>query len=280
LRRRGDYRLWADTWLKGFLARQSIRRAQLTVAPSEAFARELRAYSGHEVVALHHGFDGESFLRDGTALPLPVTEKLVETEGALRLLFVSHYNYYRNFETLLRAVALLKQRRPSRRIRLLLTCEFAPGKNPGSYRTEEASALVRDLQIMDEVVQLGAIPYAQLHHLYRVCDLYVAPAYTETFAHPLVEAMACGLPIVASDLPVHREITGGGALFFDRFSPEDLADKVCQIVDSSQLRSDLREQGLRRSADFSWKAHADKIVEMATMLMSPTSPRLKTVDCN
>src|SRR5258706_5973357 len=78
LRRRGDYRLWADTRLKAFLAQKSIHRAQVTVAPSEAFARELRAWSGHDVVALHHGFDREFFLQDGTAFPLPVVQKLKE----------------------------------------------------------------------------------------------------------------------------------------------------------------------------------------------------------
>src|SRR5882672_3186326 len=127
LRRRGDYRLWADTRVKALLARKSIHRAQLTVAPSEAFARELRAWSGHDVVALHHGFDREFFLQNGMVLPLTILNILKETEGAVRLLFVSHYNYYRNFETLFRAVALLKQRRPSRKLRLVLTCELAPG---------------------------------------------------------------------------------------------------------------------------------------------------------
>ncbi len=266
LRRRGDYRLWADTRLKGFLARKSIHRAQLTVVPSEAFAHQLRAWSGHDVAALHHGFDREFFLQDGRALPFSILEKLKETEKAVRLLFVSHYNYYRNFETLLRAVALLKQRRPSNKIRLVLTCELAPGKNPGSYRTAEASALLHELQIAEDVVQLGTVPYPLLHHVYRACDLYVTPAYTETFAHPLVEAMACGLPIVASDLAVHREIANGAALFFERFSPADLADKVTHLLDSPSLQSDLREQGLRRAGSFSWKAHAEKLLEMAKML--------------
>ena len=157
-------------------------------------------------------------------LPLSILDKLKETEGAVRLLFVSHYNYYRNFETLLHAVALLKQRRPSSRIRLVLTCELAEGKNPGDYRTAEASALLHDLQIAEDVVQLGTIPYPLLHHVYRSCDIYVTPAYTETFAHPLVEAMACGLPIVASDLAVHREISDGAALFFEKFSPWNLGE--------------------------------------------------------
>lgn len=263
LRRRGDYRLWADTRLKGFLARKSIQRAQLTVAPSEAFARELRAWSGHDVVALHHGFDQEFFLQDGMALPLSILDKLKQTEGAVRLLFVSHYNYYRNFETLLRAVALFKRRRPSSKIRLVLTCELAPGKNPGSYRTAEASALLHELQIAEDVVQLGTIPYPLLHHVYRSCDIYVTPAYTETFAHPLVEAMACGLPIVASDLAVHREITDGAALYFEKFSPADLADKVMHLLDSPSLQSYLREKGLRQAGSFSWKDHVERLFEMA-----------------
>ena len=265
LRRRGEYRLWADTRLKALLARKSIHRAQLTVAPSEAFACELRKWSGHDVIALHHGFDREFFLQEKTAL-LPITPKLRETEGAVRLLFVSHYNYYRNFETLLRAVAIIKQRWRSRRIRLLLTCELAPGKNPGSYRTEEARDLLHELNIAEEVVQLGAIPYPLLHHLYRSCDVYVTPAYTETFAHPLVEAMASGLPIIASDLAVHREITNGTALFFEKFSPDDLADKVERLLDSPSQQLDLRERGLLQAENFSWTNHAGRLLEMAGTL--------------
>lgn len=267
LRRRGDYRLWADTRLKAFLARKSIQRAELTLAPSEAFARELSAWSGRDVAALHHGFDREFFFQNEMALPRSIQEKLNAAEGGARLLFVSHYNYYRNFETLLRAVALLKQRQPSRKIRLVLTCELSPGKNPGSYRTGEASALLQELQISDSVVQLGAIPYEMLHHLYRSCDIYVTPAYTETFAHPLVEAMASGLPIVASDLAVHREITNGAALFFARFSAAGLADQVNQLLDSPSLQCALREKGLQRSADFSWHAHVGQLLEWAESLL-------------
>ena len=268
LRRRGEYRMWADTRIKGIIARTSIRRAQLTLAPSEAFARELRIWAGHEVEVLHHGFDRDYFFRDETPLPSEIHNKLSKSEGSARLLFVSHYNYYRNFETLLRAVALLKQSCPSKSVQLFLTCELAPGKNPGSYRTDEAEGLLQELQIADSVVELGAIPYPQLHHVYSACDAYVTPAYTETFAHPLVEAMACGLPIVASDLPVHREITDGAALFFEKFSPSDLAEKIAQLLDSPTLQADLRKRGLHRAENFSWKRHADGLLAMAHRLLS------------
>ena len=265
--RRGDYRLLLDTRVKAILGRQSIRRAELTAAPSEAFVSELEEWTGHKVTALYHGFDGEQFFRDATSLPAELQEKLIAAEGATRLLFVSHYNYYRNFETLFRALARLKQRLPSRRFRLVLTCELSDKANPGTYRTGEARALLRQLGIENDVAQLGSVAYSQLHRLYRACDIYVTPAYTETFAHPLVEAMAAGLPIVASDIPVHREITAGAALFFEKFSPDDLADRVVELVDSPSRPGDLRERALRRAADFSWKKHVEQLIVMAQNLV-------------
>ncbi len=98
LRSRGDYKLWLDTELKAEFARGSIRRADVTVAPSAAFANQLRDWTGVEVTAIHHGFDAESFIADQTPLPETARRALDASEGAVRLLFVSHYNYYRNFE--------------------------------------------------------------------------------------------------------------------------------------------------------------------------------------
>jgi glycosyltransferase involved in cell wall biosynthesis len=250
------------------LARKSIRRAELTISPSEAFARELESWAGRNVPVVHHGFDAERFFRDTTELPSPVQEKLQAAEGTVSLLFVSHYNYYRNFETLFRALALLKERLAPRKVRLVLTCELSDTANPGSYRTEEARTLVQELGIEDDIVQLGSVDYFHLHHVYRACDLYVTPAYTETFAHPLVEAMASGLPIVASDIPVHREIADGAALFFEKFSPNDLAEKVTELLSSPSRCAELHEQGLRQAGRFSWKKHVKRLVEMAGSLSS------------
>ncbi len=257
---RREYFPWLDTHFRGWLAKKSVEWADVTVAPSEAFAAELRDWTGRPVRAIHHGFDRDLFVRDATPFASEVEAKLRATDGALKLLFVSHYNYYRNFETLLRALPILRDQLKGRRVQLLLTCKLLHGESPGAYYPKQAAKLVKELGISDMVVELGAIPYRQLHQLYGRADMYVTPAYTETFAHPLVEAMSSGLPVVASDLPVHREICGEAGLYFARFKPEDLSDRVVQVASSPELAERLRAGGRTRSSDFSWKKHVEELL--------------------
>ena len=273
VRARRDYRLWLDTRVKGFFARRSMNWADCVVAPSEAFAADLREWSGAQVSAVHHGFDRELFCSDSRPLPGPLQARLAPRAGELRLLFVSHYNYYRNFETLLRAVPMLKARLPGMAVRLFLTCRLESGENPGSYSPGAAGRLLRDLGIDADVVQLGSVPYTQLHHVYSACSIYVTPAYTESFAHPLVEAMAMGRPVIASDLPVHREICGSAALYFPRFSPEALADEVARVAGDPGTRSELVAEGQRRFRDFSWESHVDQLLQLAAGLVTRRSQR-------
>jgi glycosyltransferase involved in cell wall biosynthesis len=263
LRTRGETRLWLDTRLKAEFAKWSIHVADRVVAPSQSFAEELQLWTGVPVSAVHHGFDRDTFLHDQSPLPDAVRRKLECAGIAVRLLFVSHYNYYRNFETLIRALPAIRRELAPRPVRLFLTCKLTPGANPGAYRPERAAALVHRLNLSEEVVELGSIPYSLLHHVYRSADVYVTPAYAESFAHPLVEAMSTGLPVVASDLPVHREICGHAGVYFDRFSPEDLAQRILAVAGSSELAGQLAQAGIVRASAFSWKRHVDQIVSLA-----------------
>jgi glycosyltransferase involved in cell wall biosynthesis len=270
---RREYRMWLDTRLRAALAKRSIRWANVTVAPSEAFAEELRRWTGARVLAIPHGFDPAGFTRDFSPLHADVEEKLRSAEGSLRLLFVSHYNYYRNFETLIRALPLLRDRMAGRPIKVLLTCRLAVGNNRGAYRSEAAAALVKKLGVSDMVLELGEIPYHQLHNVYARADVYVTPAYTETFAHPLVEAMASGVPVVASDLAVHREIARDAALYFQTFSANELAETVAQVAQSPETLKRMAAVGRARARHFSWKTHVEKILELSRAVLDSNQPQ-------
>jgi glycosyltransferase involved in cell wall biosynthesis len=274
---RGDYRLWLDTKIKGQIAEWSVKVADCTVAPSQAFADEIQRWTGVRARAIPHGFDRELFFRNTEPLPLELRNKLGRTireqtsadrtSDELRLLFVSHYNYYRNFETLIRAAAIVKKLISPRPIKLFLTCRLQPGANPGSYSPETAARLVKDLGLASNVVELGSVPYHLLHHVYRACDLYVTPAYVETFAHPLVEAMASGLPVIASDLKVHREVCGDAAVYFPAFSASRLAETVMKAAESREASLKMSNQGLERSRSFSWNTHVAQIISIAETLI-------------
>ena len=269
---RGEIAMWLDNAAKSAAAKWSVRVADRTVAPSQAFASELHSWTGRNVLAIHHGFDPAAFTRDPSPLPAGIQRQLDSRSGQVKLLFVSHYNYYRNFETLFHALPLIQQQIGPRRVCLFLTCSLAPGVNPGSYNSGRAAALVRELAMDEHVVQLGAVPYHLLHRLYRQANLYVTPAYTETFAHPLVEAMSSGLPIVASDLPVHREIAGDAGVYFSTFSPEDLARRVLEVASSPGQAARLGAAGSARVDQFSWQRHLDQVLALAADLLHPAPP--------
>jgi len=269
--RRREYRAWLETRFRATVAKRSIKWATFTVAPSQAFASELERWSGKRVMAIHHGFDQNAFVRNSSALAPELEEKLKLPPKCIKLLFVSHYNYYRNFETLIRALPVLRDRLGGLPFRLLLSCHLHTNQKHGTYNPAEAAALVHRLGLREVVIELGSIPYEQLHHLYVRADAYVTPAYTETFAHPLVEAMASGLPIIASDLSVHREICGEAATYFPKFSSESLAETVAKVVLSPQLKSQLVDAGARRSLQFSWKKHVNEILAVCEQALKSYS---------
>jgi glycosyltransferase involved in cell wall biosynthesis len=266
LRARREYRLRWDTRIRGMLAKRSIHWADCTVAPSAAFAETLSRWAGVKVTPIHHGFDRDVFFSNQAPLPADMRQTLDAGGSSLKLLFVSHYNYYRNFETLLRAIPHLRKRLVSRMVKLFLTCRLRSEENPGAYRAEAAAALVHQLGIAENVVELGSVPHHLLHHVYRACDIYVTPAYAESFAHPLVEAMASRLPVVASNLPVHREICGDAALYFETFSAEDLGERILRVAQSESLAQGLADRGGERSQDFSWQRHVDEMISLARSL--------------
>ena len=81
--------------------------------------------------------------------------------------------------------------------------------------------------------------------------------------------MASEVPVVASNIAVHREICGDAAVYFERFSPESLADGIVRIANGADRV--LVRKGLARAKDFSWKIHVEKIIELAQLLINSAS---------
>ena len=200
--------------LRRWLICRSVRHADVVMTPTQAMLDDLRRFV--EV-------DPQKTLVNpyGVAPPditLPEAREAVcgarrGADSAVRLVYVSLYSEHKNLTTLLRAMPLLNTNGTGK---FLLKTTADPGwKKAASTVTYQSDlALARQPDVAPWVKFLGPLGQQQVQELYREGDLFVFPPLCESFGHPMVEAMAHGLPIVASDTPVNREICGEAAVYF------------------------------------------------------------------
>jgi len=127
---------------------------------------------------------------------------------------------------------------------------------PPAWRYERLLRLVDKLGLTDQVRFLDYVPAEDLVALYNLADLFVFPSLYEGFGLPPLEAMACGLPVVASTAPALREVLDGAALLVHPLDMPALAEAMAAALGDEPLRSHLREAGLQRAALFSWERTA------------------------
>lgn len=123
-------------------------------------------------------------------------------------------------------------------------------------RTETLKEELRHLGIADRVHILGYLPYEQLPRIYSMARLLVFPSLFEGFGMPVLEAMACGCPVLCSNVTSLPEVAGDAAEYFDPSSADDLLRAIQATWSNETGRAKLRAEGLKRAAKFSWNATA------------------------
>ena len=116
----------------------------------------------------------------------------------------------------------------------------------------EHEALARTLGLEGRLVRAGLHTDPRLAELYGVADVLLFPSHAEGFGWPPVEAMACGIPVVTSDLPVLREVADGAALHAGADDVAGLTAAVAAVLGDPARAAELRERGLRRAEAFTW----------------------------
>ncbi|MDP3888744.1 MAG: glycosyltransferase family 1 protein [bacterium] len=113
---------------------------------------------------------------------------------------------------------------------------------------------VEKLKMEDRVKLVGFVPDDELVMLYHEAEVFVLPTLTEGFGLPGIEAMSSGLPVICSDIPALREIYGSGAIYFDPFNTEEIAERIIEVCKFDKIkRTSQIEKGLIRVKKYSWK---------------------------
>jgi glycosyltransferase involved in cell wall biosynthesis len=272
---RKGWRFQLDLRVRRWLIRHSVKWANLVITPSQSMLDEMRRFIKADLAKFRvnpYGTIVEHFRANPNSLS---NERSGSPNGSTRLLHVSHYSDHKNMGVLFQALGALTQQGVA--VTLSTTADVRDSRyDPNSlYRAADIELLQQPL-IGERVKVLGDVNYDKLPELYRDHDIFIFPSLTESYGHPLVEAMASGLPIVTADIPVSRELCAEAALYFDPHSAEDLASKIKQLIGDAGLRDRLRKLGLLRVGSMTWQSHVARLLDLYRLMASNKKSKAAT----
>jgi glycosyltransferase involved in cell wall biosynthesis len=226
---------------------RTARAADAIIINSESLRSEIDQYldvDPGKLKLIHEAVDHDLFKPGDVAAARAHIASYGVTEPFV--LFVSSLWPYKNCDGLLRAWALARGELSGRQLAIV-----------GPARDEKYVArlhsLAAELGITGDLVFVGGVPLEETVRFYQAADVFVYPSLNETFGLPILEAMACGCPVVTSDTSAMPETAGGAAILAD---PKDPASIAQAITDAAKLgrAGGLAEAGLRRASQFTWAA--------------------------
>ena len=232
---------------------RSVRVADAIIINSESMRSEVNRYlqvESSKLRLIYEAVDHDRFKQgDAEAARASVARYGITKPFAL---FVSSLWPYKNCEGLLRAWALAGAQVADRQL------VFVGG---GRERyIAELKSLAAELGVGPDVLFMGKVPNPEIATFYQAADVLVYPSFNETFGLPILEAMACGCPVVTSDVSAMPEIAGGAALLCDPHDPASIAKAIGEAI--APERDRLRDAGLRRAAQFSWGTTATQTLDV------------------
>jgi glycosyltransferase involved in cell wall biosynthesis len=232
---------------------QSLKRADLLLAISESSRRE--AIEALQILperivtigaGLPRSFHGSEASHEAQEMP-------TARYGLRRpfVLYTGGDDPRKNLEGLIAAFALLPDH-IRRAYQLAIVCNLPEETH------RKLAAVAKKHGLDDDLVCPGHVPDEDLRLLYAKCSVFVFPSLHEGFGLPILEAMACGAPVIASNCTSIPEIINRTDALFDPLDPRDISIRMAQVLSNPELRQNLKEWGRDRAKMFTWEASARK----------------------
>jgi len=160
------------------------------------------------------------------------------------IFYVGRLEKKKNIARLIYALAIMREKYGKINHKLVLVGNAGLGFDEVKYMIEE-------FDLNNDVIITGWVPERDMPYIYNGASLFVFPSLYEGFGIPLVQAMAVGVPIAASDIASIREIAGRASWLFDPKEASDMAEKMAEVLLDKELADDLIDRGKARVKDFS-----------------------------
>lgn len=226
-----------------------LKRADILITPSEYTRMALSSYFqvGRMFVIYEACPENYRKLKN---------EEIIEFKKRLGiddyLLYVGVINARKNVDGLIKSFLVVKSR--FKKLKLIIISSYI------GFQSEKVLELIEKNQ--DSIIFLQNVPENDLIYFYNSATLFVFPSFAEGFGLPVLEAMACGVPVVTSNTSALPEVGGEAVEYVDPNNVDDIAMKIIQLLENEERRAKLRTAGLIRAKNFSWEKSAKELLEI------------------
>jgi len=231
---------------------KGIRKAKKIIAVSQNTKRDLIRYFGipeEKISVVYEGVDHNLF-------------KPIESKGQVDdpyILYIGSEHPRKNLAGLLKAFKKVKEEKRFKDLKLVKVGK-AGGKE-ADFRKQTLD-IVQNLGLEKEVIFTEFVPEKELPFYYSGAECFVFPSLFEGFGLPPLEAMACGCPVIASNVASLPEIVGNGGLLIDPHDENDLFRALSKILDNPNLKRELVKKGFEQARKFSWGKAAKETLKV------------------
>lgn len=224
---------------------QVLKQAEHIICNSQATAKDVTDFYGissQKITPILLGYDVNNFSQ---LSPDQLTKK---TQNLPYFLYLGRHDPYKNLHRLIEAFAKLPQ---SKDYQLWLAGSTDPRYTP------QLKQQAKELGINKQIKFLNYVSYQELPIIIKGAIALVFPTLWEGFGLPALEAMACGTPVITSNLASLPEITGDAAILINPYQVQEITAAMSEIATNHQLRSRLSDLSLIQASKFSWQKTAD-----------------------
>ncbi|WP_410507580.1 glycosyltransferase family 1 protein [Methanosarcina hadiensis] len=238
---------------------RGLKKADRIITVSEYSKNEIIKYVGYsedQITVIPNAVDHNNYYVKRNR---GIVKKLGISDTEKVILYVGSEQPRKNVPFILEAISVLKKKLPE--IKLL---KVGTPQVPGAR--EKLLKLIEVLDIQKEVVFVGYVSEGDLTKYYNAADLFVFPSLYEGFGLPPLEAMACGTPVITSNLTSLPEVVGDSAITIDPYDVNEFAEAMYDLLTDENLRKEMINKGLKRAQLFNWEKSAEETRQVYEMI--------------
>lgn len=232
----------------------AIKKAKTIIFTSEANASDFRkfySFPKNKITVIPLAYNDELFKRIANQKNIPKID-------VPYFLTIGRLEKRKNTAKIIEAFEIFKQNKEKKHKLVLV------GK-PG-FGSDEINDCIKNSRNKDDIIVLGYVEDEDLPHLYNGAEIFIYTSLYEGFGLPMLESMACGTPVLTSNIPTLKEIAGNSALLVDPTDPKKIAEGICLIEGNKSISSKLISSGLNNVKNYSWDKTSLLYLELITRL--------------